>query len=229
MGIKDALIPFAKPFFPFLKRLKAFGKPKVFGIGLNKTGTTSLKHAVKELGFTVGDQTTAEKLVDDWAKRDFKRLINYCRSAQFFQDVPFSYDFTYIALDHAFEGSKFILTVRDSPQQWYESLVNFHSKKWGENGKPPTKRQLMEATYIYKGRPWHVNRLVNNTPEDDPYNKELLIKRYVTHNEEAKKYFRHRPDDLLVLNVAEKNAYDDLCEFLDVKKVRDEFPWKNKT
>lgn len=184
---------------------------------------------MKELGFTVGNQRTAEKLVDDWAKRDFSRLIKYCRTAQFFQDAPFSYDFTYIALDQAFKDSKFILTVRDTPEQWYESVIRFQTKRYGKNGKIPTKEDLMEATYIYKGRPWHINRLVSNTPEDDPYNKEILMKRYVTHNEEVKKYFRNRPDDLLVLNVADENAYHDLCEFLNIEKKRDTFPWKNRT
>lgn len=229
MGFKDVLLPVASPFFPFIKRVKAFGKPKIFGIGANKTGTTSLKYAMKELGFTVGTQRTGENLVDDWAKRDFKRLIKYCRTAQFFQDAPFSYNFTYIVLDHAFKGSKFILTVRDSPEQWYDSVIRFQSKKYGKDGRIPTKEDLMEATYIYKGRPWHVNRLVSNTPENDPYNKEILIKRYVNHNEEVKRYFRHRPDDLLVLNVADDHAYTDLCKFLNVEKKRDTFPWKNRT
>lgn len=223
------MLPYASPFFPTIKRVKAFGKPKIFGIGANKTGTTSLKHAMKELGFTVGNQTTAENLVDDWANRDFRRLIKYCRTAQFFQDVPFSLNYTYVVLDHAFQNSKFILTVRDSPDQWYQSLIRFHGKMWGKDGRVPTKEDLMEGFYLYKGRPWHVNRLINITPEDDLYNKEILIKRYINHNEEVKQYFKHRPDDLLVLNVANENAYAKLCEFLNVKQKRDTFPWKNKT
>lgn len=229
MGIKTTLLSYAEPLFPLIKRVQAFGRPKIFGIGANKTGTTSLKYAMKELGFTVGTQRTSENLVDDWARRDFKRLIKYCRTAQFFQDVPFSLNYTFVILDHTFQNSKFILTVRDSPDQWYDSVIRFQSKRYGKNGRIPTKEDLMEATYIYKGRPWHVNRLVNITPEDDPYNKEILIKRYVTHNEQVKQYFRHRPDDLLVLNVANENAYARLCEFLKVKQKRDTFPWKNRT
>lgn len=208
---------------------KIRGKPKIFCVGANKTGTTSLKYAMKELGYVVGLQRTAENLIDDWAKRDFRRMIKYCKSAEFFQDIPFSLDFTYVIMDHVFEDSKFILTVRDSPEQWYNSLVRFHSKKWGKNGEPPTKKQLQDGFYIYKGRPWHVNRLTKTTPEDDPYNKEILIRRYMNHNESIKSYFRHRPDDLLILNVADENAYTDLCNFLGVKEVRDSFPWENRT
>lgn len=229
LEIKKTMQPVLHHLSPVIKRVRSFGKPKIFGIGANKTGTTSLKAAMQELGFTVGNQRTGEQLVDDWAKRDFRRIIKYCRTARFFQDAPFSYDFTYIAIDNAFRGSKFILTIRNSPEQWYESVIRFQSKLYGKDGRIPTKEDLMEVVYIYKGRPWHINRLVNNTPEDDPYNKELWIKRYVTHNEEVKKYFRHRPDDLLVLNVAEENAFADLCQFLGVKKKKEPFPWRNRT
>ena len=58
--------------------VKYSGKPKIFGIGKNKTGTTSLKAAMSELGFSVGNQREAELLVHEWAERDFKRLIWYC-------------------------------------------------------------------------------------------------------------------------------------------------------
>ena len=209
--------------------LRVAGKPKVFCIGRNKTGTTSMKAAMQELGFVVGNQREAELLIDDWAKRDFRRLIRHCKCAQFFQDVPFSYPFTYVVLDYAFPGSKFILTVRDSPEQWYNSLTSFHAKKWGKKRRIPTKEDLQEATYIEKGRPWRSNRLRAITPEDDPYNKELLIADYIYYNKTVQEYFSHRPNDLLVLNVAEKYAYQRLTGFLGVETDKAEFPWKNKT
>ena len=75
---------------------------KVFVIGRNKTGTTSMMVALKALGFTVGSQARAEMLLEDWAKRDFRRIVEYCKSADTFQDVPFSLDYTYVVLDYAF-------------------------------------------------------------------------------------------------------------------------------
>jgi hypothetical protein len=210
-------------------RVKSAGQPKVFGIGNNKTGTTSLKAAMDELGFVVGHQRIAEQLIKDWAKRDFSSIISYCKTAQFFQDVPFSKPYTYVVLDHEFPGSKFILTVRDSPEQWYNSLTKFHAKLWGKNGRIPTKEDLQNATYRYKGRPWETRNWVYDVPSEDPYNKEILIKHYQDYNNSVKEYFRHRPDDLLVLNVAGKGAYQKLCDFLVVESDREEFPWKNKT
>ena len=204
-------------------------KVKIFGIGANKTGTTSLKTAMIGLDILVGNQRKAENLIDSWAKRDFDKLIKYCDSAQFFQDVPFSLPYTYVVLDHEFPGSKFILTVRDDSEQWYNSLTKFHAKKWGVEGEIPDKVQLQKAYYLYEGRPWDCNRWQYNTPEDDPYQKEALVDFYEQHIKNVMEYFRHRPNDLLILNVAEKGAYKKLCDFLGLKTNRKDFPWRNKT
>ena len=82
--------------------------PKIFGIGNNKTGTTSLSKAMSKLGYKVGNQKIAELLHKDWAQRNFTPIIEYCKTAEFFQDVPFSKPFTFIVLDQAFPNSKFI-------------------------------------------------------------------------------------------------------------------------
>src|SRR5690606_4675563 len=102
--------------------------PKIFCIGRNKTGTTSLKVALRDLGYSIGSQRAAEHLIEDWGQRDFRRLVKLVSTADAFQDIPFSYDYTFQAMDAAFPGSKFILSIRDSPEQWYESLVRFTQK-----------------------------------------------------------------------------------------------------
>lgn len=211
------------------RRVKAIGKPKIFCIGCNKTGTTSLKLALEESGIHVGRQRDAENLLEDWARRDFTKIIRYCRTAQAFQDVPFSLPDTYKAVDQAFPGSKFILTVRDSSEQWYSSLVRFHGKIWANGKTPPTREDLQNATYIYKGRPWIANRLIFNTPEEDPYHKATLLKFYEDHNSSVEEYFSERNHDLLVLNISVESDYSRLCSFLGVPSIRDAFPWENKT
>lgn len=210
-------------------KFRVYGKTKIFGIGRNKTGTTSLKAAMKDLGYVVGNQREAEKLLFEWAERDFNSLIKYCKSAQFFQDFPFSKPYTFMILDHEFPNSKFILTVRNSPEQWYESVVKFQTQKWGKNGNLPTKEDLQQANYIYKGRPWDSKWLSGVTTKSNLYDKQHLIDSYIQYNEIVKDYFRHRPEDLLILNVAEKGAYHNLCEFLEIEPLRDRFPWKNKS
>ena len=208
--------------------MSIFGKNKIFCIGRNKTGTTSLESALKELGFRVGNQPSAELLLMDWGKRNFKPIIKYCRSADAFQDLPFSLPFTFQALDLAYPNSKFILTIRDSAEQWYESLITFHSKLFGK-GRLPSRKDLENALYRYRGFMNDGNRLVYGTPYNEPYKKNVLIAQYTFHNKLVKEYFRNRSDDLLVINISHSNAYFEMCNFIGVKPVRDSFPWENKT
>ena len=208
--------------------LRSIGKDKVFCIGRNKTGTTSVAYALKELGFVVARQRPAELLIHDWAKRDFRRLIRFCRTAQAFQDIPFSLPFTFQALDAHFPGSRFILTVRECPEEWYSSLLRFHSQVHG-NGGIPSISDLSRSTYCYEGYAYDVNRAVFPSPYSNPYDRDVLIRHYNAHNESVIEYFRHRPESLLVLNIAEKGSYDQLCSFLGKRCIRDTFPWKNRT
>ena len=207
---------------------RSIGKQKVFCVGRNKTGTTSLKKAMEDLGYVVGDQRTAELLIRDWGRRDFRRIASYCKTGQFFQDTPFSFPYTFQAMDMYFPGSKFILTIRDA-ESWHKSMIDFHRLDSVHGDKALSLEKLKEATYCYKGYAYDTKVLVYDLPGDDPYHKETLIDHYHFHNRMVKDYFRNRPDDLLVLNVSEKKAYRKLCDFLEVPCLSDEFPWENRT
>jgi len=203
-------------------------KFKVFCIGCNKTGTTSLGQALTELGFNAAPQRPAENLIDDWAKRDFNQLLKFCKTAgNAFQDVPYSLPYTYVILDHYFPKAKFILTIRNNSEEWYRSLVNFHTKLWSSSDNAPTKEDLINATHFYKARPWHTNRLLYSSPEESPYQKEDLVRFYENHNHSVIEYFRHKKDKLLVLNIAEDKSFQKLAEFLNIKTDKLEFPWLN--
>jgi len=207
---------------------KVWNKPKIFCVGRNKTGTTSLEKSFKELGYVVGNQRQAELLLDNYIARDFATIIEYCKTAQVFQDVPFSYPETYRHLDKAYPGSKFILTIRDNPEQWYNSITRFHAKIFG-NGQIPTTQQLKNASYVNKGWIWKDINEMYKTPEGDPYNKEMLINHYLKHNNDVVEYFKCRPNDLIVINLAEKVSYQKLMIFLKINSTRKDFPWVNKT
>lgn len=211
------------------QQFRLIGKQKIFCIGLNKTGTTSLRKEMKDLGYSVGNQRQAELLFDDWVKRDFRRIIKYCHTAQFFQDFPFSLPFTFIALDQAFPGSKFILTLRDNAELWYDSLIRFHGKKWASGRTPPTSEDLQSAEYIYKGFPFHAMMHIYNLPENDPYNKDALIEYYETHKKNVLHYFRYRPNDLVTIRIKEDVDYIRFCKFLGIIQRNDSFPWEKKT
>lgn len=68
---------------------------------------------------------------------------------------------------------------------------------------------------------------MSNTPENDPFNEEILKEYYLRHNEDVINYFKFR-DELLVINLSEKDGYQKLCKFLDRKPVYEDFPWLKK-
>jgi hypothetical protein len=76
---------------------------KVFGIGLSRTGVTSLTQAMKILGMNAVQFPTNEKTI---------------RNIDAATDTPVAYNFK--RLDKLFPHSKFILTVRD-PDSWLQS------------------------------------------------------------------------------------------------------------
>ena len=190
---------------------------KVFCIGSNKTGTTSIEAALASLGFVVGNQAAGELLIDDWAKRDFRSIIELGKTADAFQDIPFSLDYTYIALDQAFPHSKFILTLRNNAPEWYSSLTCFHTQLVGKN-RLPTAEDLKEFSYRKVGLLWQSHTLIYGCNESNVYDRELYIRHYESHRDGVIDYFRYRPEDLLVLNLCDADAMDRLCDFLGVER-----------
>lgn len=190
---------------------------KIFCVGRNKTGTTSLEIALKNLGFKVAPQSKAELLVPEWSRRNFDPLIRFCRKYEVFQDVPFSLDFTYVALDQAFPGSRFILTERDNAEVWYESMLRFSSKLLGIAGTPTVEDV---ANFEYRGQAARKGellrqfQLIYDFDTTKMFDREVRIGHYENHNKAVRNYFRHRPDDLLILNLKQPDAMERLCRFV---------------
>lgn len=184
--------------------------------------------ALKSLGYKLGDQPTAELLLEDWAHRRFQAIVKYCKRAEAFQDVPFSLDFTYQAVDQAFPESKFILTVRNSADDWYDSLVRFHTKIL-KQGHLPKASDLKAFPYRERGWIWRAQKLIYGIDEATLYDRDIYINHYKSHNERVKRYFRYRPDDLLVLNVSKPDAMDRLSTFLGVPAPAAKMPHLNRS
>lgn len=201
---------------------------KIFCIGMNKTGTTSIESALKSFGFKLGAQPTAELLMDDWVKRDFSKIIKYCKKSEAFQDIPFNLDYTYIVLDYAFPKSKFILTVRNSSKEWYESLTRFHTKLIGKN-RLPIPEDLKNFEYRKKGWIWECHKYIFGIDENTLYDKNIYMKYYENYNSEVLRYFKYRQDDLLVVSLSDPDSMKRLCNFLNMKYTNQVMPHTNKS
>lgn len=202
---------------------------KVFCIGLNKTGTTSMASLLMQAGYKLAPQRPAEYLVFDWAEKKHDRIIEFARyGGTAFQDVPFSLPGTFRVLYHHFPNARFILTERDSFEVWYKSLTRFHAKKFG-NGKIPTREDLEQATYVYKGWAWQAHQAIYNTGEHNLYDEDILRNYYTNHAKEVRDFFKDKPGSLLIVNLTQPNALDEICNFLKVKQKPESLPWENRT
>ena len=100
-------------------------KTKIFYIGLSRTGTSSLHHILSELGLR--SVHACSFLLSD--PPNYKR----CEDYECLGDTPVP--LLYKELDKRFEGSKFILTIREK-EQWLESMKwMFATEKWFFTGE----------------------------------------------------------------------------------------------
>lgn len=207
------------------------GYNKIFCIGQNKTGTTSLEKLLSLFGFKIGNQPVGEILSLDWLiDKNAERIIQYCYTADAFQDVPFSYPDLYKILDKAFPKSKFVLTVRENPDEWFESLIQFHTKVFSSDAsRPPNEEDLKSATYCYKGYAFEVLTLLYDYPKTALYDEHAYKEHYMRDNDEKRNYFKNRPDDFIEINLSVKEDFQRLCEFLSVETTIKGFPWLNRS
>ena len=97
---------------------------KVFGIGLSRTGTSSLHAAFKRLGYRSVHYPPLEG------------LFNFTDACDAAADTTVAVNFK--ELDKRYPGSKFVFTVRDI-EKWLASTRVFFERK---NPKEPWKREL---------------------------------------------------------------------------------------
>ena len=88
---------------------------KIFGVGLSKTGTTSLARALEILGYKTRDYLGVTR----YSPSDLSSIdLQIIDSNDAFTDTPIPS--FYRELDTRYPGSKFILTVRDT-DDWLQS------------------------------------------------------------------------------------------------------------
>ncbi len=103
--------------------------------------------------------------------------------------------------------------MRNSVDEWYKSLTAFHTSLIGK-GRLPTVDDLKESQVFNKGWLWKAMYMIGDVDETNPYDRERWIRIYNHHNESVVNYFRFRRESLLVLNLADKSANNQLADFL---------------
>jgi hypothetical protein len=201
---------------------------KVFGVGAHKTGTTSLATIFRLCGLTVGDQATGELTSHAARHGRYQPLVDYCHSADAFQDTPFAFGRIFIALDALFPGSRFILTVRDS-EDWFRSLETFTAKRYGVPSGGVTRELIEQDGYLYPGygAGEHAHNFLTDPPSyrpgegegpqvrwDQLFDKGRYIGIYERRNQEVREHFKARPEQLLEIDLTQEPTIQKVVDFL---------------
>ncbi|MEM6891641.1 MAG: sulfotransferase, partial [Pseudomonadota bacterium] len=197
---------------------------KIFGIGFNKTATTTLGYVMRDAGLRMPKQLDQEIFLDDVIHRgDWQKLRDFCSTYDAFQDLPFSQNDVYIGCDALFPGARFILTERD-PIAWADSFVRYYRKSFDLETveKTDEKTFLGKSLYLKSGYAHRVMRRLlqesfageTRVRWDLAFDKDFLIDRYQRRDAAVKAYFAQRPNDLLVLDLCEESDTGRLLRFL---------------
>jgi len=182
-----------------LRRLR-YGRPrkKVFCVGFQKTGTTSLQYALSLLGYRVAGIFSVRDLEDFDGVR--ARALDLAPRFDAFADNPWPLYFR--EFDAMFPGAKFILTARD-PDKWYNSVC----KHFGDESS-----QMREWIYGAGCPAGH---------------RVAYVGKLLGHQDAVRHHFTGRPKDFMEFDVTQGDGWDKLCDFLGKPVPKKAFPQLN--
>jgi len=181
------------------------GKPfKVFGIGLNRTGTTSLKKALRILGYK--HQKRQGRYLNWLRQGRVTQIFDDIKEMESFEDWPWPLMYKEL-LAHYGEGARFILTRRTSADVWIKSL-----------------KQHSLRTHPVK----HQRRLALGYDYPHGYEAEHAAF-YEAHYKDVHAHFAALKKSQLLLEVCweEGDGWKQLCGFLGEKRKFRPFPHAN--
>ena len=177
---------------------------KVFGLGLNKTGTSSLHRAFELLGYRslhFGGMETHELV--SRAIDEGKPILSHLNPEPDAVCDVLLLNYYFFLADIQYPGSKFVLTLRDL-NDWLDS-----------------RRRHVERN----------QRMAEAGEYDGPFvtvDLDSWAVEYRRHEAVVRAYFADRRDDLLAFRPAD-GRWEPLCEFLARPVPNAPFPWENRS
>lgn len=197
-------------------------KEKIFGIGLSRTGTTSLAAALKLLGFEAVHYPPY--YIDKFFRIQIEKDI--LNNNEALTDAPIAH--RYKELDSQFPGSKFILTYR-SDEEWIKSAKKFFTRPKGKFNEVYIRDILKcvnPQNKIWRNR-FIVRIIIYGSYK---FKEQSYLKNYQKHNSEVIDYFKDRKNDLLVIDLTKDEfKWEKICEFLGVAVPDVSFPHSNNS
>lgn len=182
---------------------------KIFCIGLNKTGTSSLHAAFKILAIkSVHFKDDSGNNIKDIILNNYLSKDNILQGLEHYDAFSdwnkgnHSLDI-FKEFDKQYPNSKFILNIREV-SAWLDSREKHVKRNQERKKKYPNE----DITWLKIDRAsWETY--------------------YHNHYNEVFDYFKNRKDDLLIFDVSKGDGWEKLCPFLDVPIPNVPFPRKN--
>jgi hypothetical protein len=191
-----------------MKKLQS--NQRIFGIGLSRTGTTSLAEAlcilgIKTIHYPDDDKTYAEL-------RSGNYNLSILNEYQAVIDIPVAP--YYAQLDKLYPDSKFILTIRDE-ESWLRSIESYFGllEKWWDRDAAAKKFGEFITACTYGAV---------------QFNRDRFLYVYDTHVRNVRAYFATRPSDFLSINIIDGQGWQTLCAFLGLPVPDVSFPHLNR-
>lgn len=183
---------------------------KIFGIGLNKTGTATFGACMRTLGYRHREHRpgSRRRMLIKYRKGDLREVYSEIDQYDSFEDWPYPLIFREL-LQRYGHCSKFVLTVRLSGERWLESL-----KRHSLTTSPREHCRKLAYGYDYP----HGNERAH-----------LIF--YEEHNRGVANFFRERKatNQLVELCWERGDGWRELCSFLGVPIPSAPFPRLNES
>lgn len=176
---------------------------KVFGIGLSRTGTTSLCRAMEILGYRTIH-----------CPRDIVEIAGWCDACA---DITVS--MRYKHLDKVFPESRFIYTTRER-ESWLNSCESHFN---GESRLSRPGSPYIDSTAIYAAYAEAEIAMYGQLEFD----RQVWSEAYERHNEDVMSYFKDKKERLLVIDIEKTKDYTALMSFLEISHIP--FPHLNRS
>ena len=166
---------------------------KVIGVGLNKTGTKTLRHHLLNWGFR--HRSYELDAFHQFQDGRIQELLDSMEEFDSFEDWP--WPLMYREIDKRFPDARFVLTTRRSADAWYKSLCKMAVRMGPLNDY---------EKHIYGYAMPHGN-------------KKIHTDFYERHNEQVLAHFRNQPNRFLHLCWERGGSAEELASFLGLDDV----------
>ena len=190
----------------------------IFGVGLSRTGTTTLGDAcsllgMKRLGWvsqrkghtdSLGQPISSALLLRDWQAKNTAHLADVASRYDILEDLP--WPLVYGEMAEAFPDARFVLTRRSSPDLWLASMAKHQSGRGGGQWDETMTQIYGSARASADTASYHAT--------------------YESHNADVADYFAGT-GRLLEVCWEEGDGWPELCQFLGLAIPDEPFPHSN--